>query len=489
MTATPTSGATSSSGSTAGTTGGSTTGPATTTAGTTDDTDTTTSDTGQAIAPCDAFTPGDAFSVCAATYVGGAGVDGPRDIAFAADGALLYAGSLIGTDLGVSPTSLLGGGDGALLRVSADGQQLLSLTRIGAEVTGVAALPGGDIVIAGDFGVARLDGDASTLLWQAELGATPSRLRVGSDGTIAALVGDVILLDADGAELASVSTGGGTKSDLAIDGASQTVMVTGFKQEDGPPCTELQIPFIRAYDYAGASAWTAYDWTKEQVGASDECADSRGVALAIGGDGMLYYAGESHGGNTVHRRLPNDLDEFAETVKFDKYNDPYNLNGAAPIAYYARLDPATGAHERGQFLCTRLTSNDKGNAARPSAIAATEDGSVIVSGGTACCVENGDSKTVNGEPAFGEYLGGGFVLVVSPEFDERLSWTAFRGPGGNGETGVRVATNGANVAAIFEQEHEDGTDAWPMLTFNADAIAAAPGGGARDGWLTLFPAP
>lgn len=125
--------------------------------------------------------------------------------------------------------------------------------------------------------------------------------------------------------------------------------------------------------------WTGYDWTRTEAGNEGHCADSRGVDVSIGGDGKLYHLGESHGGNTVHRQMPNDLSTSAPVVKFDAYNDPYNLNGAAPITFYARMDPLSGALEQGQYILTRL-SDDKGNAVRGQAIGADAQGRVVVTG-------------------------------------------------------------------------------------------------------------
>jgi len=449
------------------------------------------SDDGPPADPCGAYVPGDDFSVCTATYLAGSGEDRVGGVAVAGDGTIYYAGSLPGEDLGTTPTSLMGGGDGIVLRLSADGRELLSSTRIGGRVSDIAVIPGSDrVAVVGDFGVAVLEDDATTLGWSDQPGdAGASAVAAAADGRVAVVHGtSLTLYDAAGASTASVGVGGSAVDDVVIDGPSGLTIVTGFKQDDGPPCTQLQIPFLRAYTEDGERAWTGYDWDREEVGAVSECADSRGIALAIGGDGWLYYAGESHGGNTVHRRLPSDLSTMATVVKTDMYNDPYDLNGAAPITFYARMDPATGAIDQGQFLVTRLSSNGKGNAARPRAIAADAEGHVFIAGATACCIENGAGKTVNGEPAMPEgYQGGGFVLVTSPDFGERLSWTTIRGQSGNGEAGVALAS-GVNVVAAFDQQIDEGSTAdQPLLTF--DAIQPSPGGGAADGYLVVWPRP
>lgn len=461
----------------------------TATAGSADGTATDGNETDAPSDPCGTFTPGNAFSVCTATYLGGPVDDAAGGVAIAGDGTIWFSGSRGGDDLGVVPSVLMGGGDGVVMQLSPDGRELLSLTRIGSHVSDVAVVPGRDaIAVVGDFGVAVLEDGGSTLAWSAQPGGTATAVAAAADGRVAAVHDQSLALyDAAGQLASDVAVGGAAVNDVVVHDATGVAIVTGFKQDDGPPCTQLQIPFIRAHAWDGTLAWSTYDWTKDEVGAVDECADTRGMALAIGGDGKLYYAGESHGGNTVHRRVPSDIAQLAEVVKSDMYNDPYDLNGAAPITFYARMDPATGALEVGQFLVTRL-SDGKGNAARPRAIAADAAGTVFVAGATACCIEEGTAKTVNGEPAMSEaYQGGGFILVVASDFSQRLAWTTFRGQTGNGETGVSLAA-GVNVAVAFHQALEDATTSeQPLLTF--DALQAAPGGGASDGWLAVWPAP
>ncbi|HSN98271.1 MAG TPA: hypothetical protein VLS89_08230, partial [Candidatus Nanopelagicales bacterium] len=170
--------------------------------------------------------------------------------------------------------------------------------------------------------------------------------------------------------------------------------------------------------------------------------------------------------------------------------DPYGLNGAAPIGFYARFDPATGAIETGQSICTRL-SDGKGNAARPRAIAADAAGNMVITGATACCIEGADVKTVNGEQAMPGYAGGGFALVVSSDFQQRLAWTAFNGELGGGANGISVAMGPTSAALLMRQavnpSNNASTTEIPLIT--ANAVQPAPGGGPSDGYLVVFPAP
>lgn len=443
------------------------------------------SDTGT-FEPCGTYEPGLAFQVCAASYLAGPGADAATSVAIDQGGTVWWGGSIAGSDVGTSPTVLPGATEGAIASLSPDGRALSSITRFGTRVEHLAVAPDGAIVAGGDAGIVVLEPDGASARWSAEPGAV-RRVAVDDDSVVALVGGEAHVFGTGGDATGTVDLGGhAAMNDLVL--VDERIIVTGFKQDDGPPCTQLQIPFIRAFSKQGDSLWSAYDWDKDTVGAADQCADTRGLALALGGDGLLYYAGESHGGNSVHHRRPDDIDADAPNVKTDSYDDPYGLNGAAPIAYYARLDPADGELLLGQFLLTRL-SDGKGNAARPREIAADAAGHVYVVGGTACCIQDGSQRTVNGAPAMPEeYQGGGFLLVAAPDFSSRLTWTTFRGTTGNGETAVSVATAAGNVAVAIDQQLEEGsTTKAPLLTF--DGLIEGPPGGPGDGYVTVFPSP
>ncbi len=438
---------------------------------------------------CGAFVAGDNLEVCTQTYVSGPGDDGPGSVELAPDGSVVYGGTIAENDFGLEPVALPGG-SGAVLRLSADGRTALSLTRVGQDVAEIAISPeDGHIAAVGSFGLTVLDALGSTIVFEKSVGES-QHVASGEDGSIAVLSDKhVSVFDKGGSSLGEFDVDASQVTDLAIDSQRGRVLVTGFKQDDGAPCTQLQIPYIRAYSYSGVIEWKNYDWNRTEVGAVDECADSRGSAIRFGRDGGLYYAAESHGGNTVHRRDPKNIETLTDkVVKFDAYNDPYNMNGAAPISFIAKLDPETGALERAQFGVVRL-SDSKGNAMRPYSITADENGNVLVGGASACCVENAEQKTINGEhAAFSEYAGGAFILVVPPDFSSRMLWTSLVGPTGGGAEVVSVAAGQGRMAAVLLQSFDDqDTTAEPLLTI--DALQSAPGGGHRDALLSVWRGP
>jgi hypothetical protein len=436
------------------------------------------------IADCGAYQPGDDLHACTATYLGGPAADQVAAVDVGADGAVIFGGTVQGNDFGAAPISLLGGGSGVVLRLAATGTKVLSVTRIGQAVTDLQVDPqGGNIAVSGDFGVAVLDAKAQTVIWKADLGGAAQRVAIGSDGTVAALAGKTIhVLDPKGAALGTISTAATSLDDIALDGASHTVVVTGYRQDDGGPCQQYKSTFLRAFDYAGTMKWKDYDWSHTDVGASSDCADTQGLALGMGRDGKLYYAGKSDGGNTVHQKDPRDLSKMAPNVGSDAYNQPYGFSGANAIGYYARFNPADGAIEKGQFVVTRK-GDGKGNAAVPAAVTADEAGNVLVAGAAAFEIENHDAKKIDGTPVGPYSAYEAFALVVPPDFSKRLTWTVFTKSGPADGRAV-AAARGAMVFGA----NQSAADLMKGTLLTVNALQAAPAGDA-EAYLAVWPGP
>lgn len=449
---------------------------------------------GTGLDACPEFAEGNDLAVCTAGYSSSPGDEDGGGLAISPSGAVLHAGPLGAAALALSPATLLAGGAAGITIYSPSGREVIAAVSLGDQVTDVAVGPAGTIAVVGDFGVAVLDAAGAELLWSSELrGGGGTKVSVGKGGAVAAAAGTKVdLFAADGSPLGEVDIDQNRETpSVVLDDENELLIAAGYNQRDGGGCTVLQVPFIRAYDYSGAVVWKNYDWSHADVAAADECADSRGYHITLGGDGKLYYAGESHGGNSVHRRLPRDLGEFAPNVNPDSYQDGYNMNGAAPMGYIARFDPATGNIELGSTFVVRLPDT-KGNALRPRAVAATASGHVAFVGASACCIEDATSRTVNGIPAMpdGTYAGGGFLMILSPDFESRLSWTTFNGATGGNANGLAVAARGGAIAALFQQgagEAESVTSANALIT--VDAAQDTPGGGATDAYFTVLRAP
>jgi hypothetical protein len=418
------------------------------------------------------------LAVSAATYLGGAGNDSATALDVAPDGTIIVGGVLPGVNLGSAPITLLGGGDGAIMRLDSAGRKVLSVSRIGASVSDLEVSADGRIATCGDFGIAMLDSAAKNVVWSVKPGSG-SRCAIGGDGTVAVMGGgSAYVYDASGKPLGNWAIGGSAQNDIAVDSANQQVIATGFTQVSG----NLQTPFIRSWSYSGALKWKSYDFGTEAGKAGG--ADSRGERIAIGRDGKLYFAGSINGGTgvSVFARDPKNINQVLgkdKAVSTDNYNTPTNV-GSVKMTWYGRYNPVDGTLELGQSLLTRLGPNkgNKGNSIGVDAIMADETGAVYLSGGAAASIANRDTQQVAGVTV-GPYSGDdAYVLVVQPDFKQRRVWTVFGGPSGGsgGGRGVSVRGNVAAVAATMN----NGT----MITHNA--VQQTPAGGTET-YVAVWP--
>jgi hypothetical protein len=250
--------------------------------------------------------------------------------------------------------------------------------------------------------------------------------------------------DAAGRTTATIRLSGREVGDVAVDDRAGLVFVTGYRQQGGP-CSQVQIPYVHAYDRAGKRTWTRYDYAPGDLG--DLCADSRGDRIALGRDGKLYLAGETAGGNTVFSTDGRSPRTKAPNVAYDKFTTAFNTKDAH-LTYIARLDPATGKIMAGQMVVARIdVKGDVGNTIKPRAVTADADGRVYVGGVSAYQIDGRATVRMNGR-RLQPYAGGdAWVLVTSPDLKRRKLWVAWT-DGGTGEVrGLAVSGGVAAVAA------------------------------------------
>ncbi|NOK61882.1 MAG: hypothetical protein GFH27_549289n423 [Chloroflexi bacterium AL-W] len=414
---------------------------------------------------------GNNLPASAATYLGGNSDDEATAVDVAPNGDVLMAGVTPDYNPGnMTPTDLLGGGDGSIVRIDDKGQEVLSVTRIGDRVNDLEINNDGRIAACGNFGVATLNATANEVLWNADTDGA-KRCSIGADGTVAAIVGgQAQVYNNNGDRVASWAIGGSNQEDIVVDSANQLIIATGFTNRRGGG-NPVQVAFMRAWSYGGAAAWTSYDFSGAEAARTSLMADTRGYRVTIGGDGNLYLAAESAGGNTIFTRDPDSINEKVgdRQVKTDNYTNPFNTR-SNHITWYGRYNPANGELEQGQIVLTRLSSG-AGNTIRPRGIDADANGTVYVSGVSACCIADRDNQQLGGQ-AIGSYSGGeSFLLVVSPNLAERLYWTPFPG-GGDASVAVR---NGQAAFATTASEDK-------LVTLNA--IQDTPGN-LSDAYLTV----
>jgi hypothetical protein len=418
-----------------------------------------------------------------ASYFGTGTTDTVNAVEIAADCSVLVAGR-IGAIAGLpAPQPLVQGvtsSTGILAELIYDGRFVRRQRSFGTIINDLATNATDEMLIGGDAGLVRLSANLHTVAWSKTSLGSASRVALGNDGTAAALFGKTLrIFDAQGNELASRVFGDSEVNDVAVDASG--VYVTGFAQRDGGPCSQLQVAWVRSYTKTGTERWKAWDWTHAEAAAtSSSCADTRGLRVAVGRDGGLYFAGESAGGNTIYRYQSKALAETAPNVATDAFNSAYNT-ASNHITYIARLDPADGRVQKGQLILSRL-SDGKGNTIRPRAITADEQGRVYVAGVSACCTENRSALRLNGT-ALTAYSGGDpFVLVLSADLRTRHLWFSAAN-GGKGEALGVAASRG--LAALGAR-----SDAAPMAldrAAQANRPATATTGGHVMTWSVVTP--
>jgi hypothetical protein len=375
-----------------------------------------------------------------ASYLGGAEADRVSAADLDADGRLILAGSWGSGPIGGVTAADLPGGAGAVVRLGPGGRSVAAAARVGGTVRDMEVSASGVVVACGDMGVVALQGELGGVAWSATPGDV-ARCSAGAAGSVAALVGKTIYrYGPDGSPAGSVTLADTGVADVAIDDASGLVFATGYNQKS----SNLKVAFLRAYDAAGAVRWSAYDFSASAVSGASLGADSEGRRVTVGRDGMLYLAGWTDGGNSIYGRDPGEIGRplgAGELIKFDVYNNPFNISGARSLAWYGRFEPATGALLRGQWLLTRL-SDGRGNSISIRAIDADADGTLAIAGDTAASIQ-GRTGMRFADVTLGGYEGGEpFLLVVSPDMGARRLWTAFAAPGtsagGSPVTGVAI---------------------------------------------------
>jgi hypothetical protein len=351
--------------------------------------------------------------------------------------------------------------------LAASGNEVLAALRFDGSISDLRTDDKGRVYVTGSFGSAAIDPTVTRVLWSANVGGKEARIAPGPDGGAVVLAGDTVtVLDSRGKAAVEWTIAASTFQDLVCDVSERRVYVTGSTYRRGRPAgqksTPVEVAFVHAYDLRGSRLWVAYDWSGQEVADEGLMADTRGVRLALGGDGRLLVAGESGGDNTMWLRQSRDLREKLPAVPGDRYQAAANTR-ASPITFLGRLDARTGKAEAGTLLLARLRDN-KGNAMRPRALAVDDQGRVYVGGAS------GVSPPISAG-AFGAGSGSGAFFCVFDRDFRRLYATRL-------SDGTALALAVGKDAIVVAGEARDGL---PVV----GALQARPGG-ERDGWAVVF---
>ncbi|AFY56142.1 hypothetical protein Riv7116_3694 [Rivularia sp. PCC 7116] len=425
--------------------------------------------------------PTNNLDISAATYLGGKEDDSTNAVDISLDGKfVIVGGSLKNANLGAEETELLGGGDGTIVRYDSQTNQAVATTRLPGKILDLEVSKNGDIAVAYEGGIAVLNADATEVKWSQSLSRV-MRIAISDTGKVGVLQDSqgpdrAYLYDSNGERLKDWSTGKTRRqfADIAVtDQNGGMVITTGYEQKTNI----LQVAFTQAWSYEGEDVWKNYDFDNKDIYEENLMADTRGQRVAIGRDGQLYSSYYVNGGTgfSIFYRDPFDLSEKVtgdRKIETDKYNSPTNV-GSVKMSWYGRYNLENGDLIKGQSLLGRR-DDGKGNSVDISSITATEDGTVIIAGSAAGKIANRDKQTIEGQKVSDYVSYDGYIATISPDFQERLSWTPISDSGGGVVASFRNGTTAAVATTNFTGS---------QITHNAIQDSA---GGKNDGYLIVI---
>lgn len=423
------------------------------------------------------------------SYLGSNSADRITAIAIQSNGTVLISGSFTSLPTASQEFYLNGANSsakGSILRLSSNGQEVLSVTKLGQNVDQIAIDPNTDEIIAyNQDGLFKLSTDASSVVWSKTGGDygranhTPSyssgrRLSVAKNGDVVVLGniseasnrhrGFAYIVSADGDEIGRVDMprsdiGGGTYNekweDIAIDSDSRQIFVTGYAQR----CTDYQSPFVMAYNYEeggdfGTRNWSSYTlWCSAAVNLNLG-SDSRGKRVDFK-NGDLLFVGNSDGGNNRFTRQGSDhtISE-PNLIQIDAFNNGAGF-GVGKIGFFARLNPIDGNARKAQFQYTKqsLTGVNDARSFEIDAISMDENGDVLIAGQAFRNIPRRNELTINEQSIGNRIDNETAILVVNNDFNQRILVSSLTGLSNVGVGSVtNLATNnGIYVATGFTQ--------------------------------------
>jgi hypothetical protein len=383
----------------------------------------------------------------------------------------------------LTPQVINAGTTGVIALFDNTGKQLERLLRLGTVIDDMGILPNGNIVSIGDAGLYVFTPDLASVVWSRPIGSSNPlsatddfgrRLDIGKNGYIATLSNKTIRLYNDiGTQISSQVYTDTWLSDIAIDSDKSSIYISGYNQAKGP-CTDVQLAFVRAYNYTNTFKWKAYGFDQNQVGnnsrgiqdnTNNNCADTRAMRLKVSPkDNSLYLLGRADGGNSVFRWNSQKLWQADSNPIIDNSNNSSGISSGS-VMHIIQLDSNSGKSLMSQVHVSRLSSG-RANSMTGYGLDIDKNGEIYISGSSAASFESRDKQIIDSKN-LGAYSGAdGFVMQLSPTMTQKRFLSAFSGSNCPNESRSIVSEDDMIVAAGFFNQ-KTGTTCTGMLTNNA----------------------
>lgn len=370
---------------------------------------------------------------------------------------------------GLAPKLLLGASsasNGTIVLISTDilsnsksSVSVIAYFKVGDRIDHIRSNAGGDVAIAGSFGVAKLASllSAAKVAWNDQLvdiqpgscgvcctssgssSNTTCRVDIGDDGIVVASYASYAIdgsgwlwgsYNLDGSRLLQRTAEAATLTDVFVNSKEKLFGVTYFYNSNTGK-EPMVMPRIVSYSYTTTVpnlAWELFPWSASVYRSPGPCdgnvADGRILAIRVARDGSLLLGGRSDGGDSPWFCGLRNSNRTVPFVSFDEYTSGYNM-GAQAIANIIRADPTTGESIEGQIILTRLPEAPfKGNTLITTALQSDNQGNLFLLQNSACCIPNMLNLTVSGNALAG-YGDGATLQILSSDFKTRRHWTHF----------------------------------------------------------------
>lgn len=349
-------------------------------------------------------------------------------------GALVPEGAILHLLNGANGSSR-----GTIVRISADGKKILSLTKIADYAVDLSIDDSDNLyVAAANKGMIKLNRLADKMLDSKVFNKNVYRVDAGKTGYSAVLARagydfdgkkwdkvSVFVMDPLGNILTSFGGASTYTNDVCIDETTQSVVVVGWRNiytnaKDNGNWLPVDIPGYKIYSFSGTLKYEGYNWSGDPSSpdwlnrSENNMADTRIARVSVGDDGILYFMAEVSGGNHPLRYSPYDIMKKVRFVGGDHFHVLSQV-GTEFHTFIGRINLHNGEYVEGQSFTARLSSG-AGNTleAEHGNVQADEDGRVYFTGSSA----SGLPLTRDSLASL-SYTGGAFIYVMNPTLQIR----------------------------------------------------------------------